>query len=190
MISREATKESSTLSKWLEGVAGQEEDLGPFSMPRLASMLRTAVEIGAVSGSSSGPDGSSRAPFAGGRTLADHEPLPMLEHEAGSHRRESGRLDLSRLTLSDGAWVRQMNWAVMQPYWQHRRTGETQWEEEPVGLTIQSRANLFRKRRRPWTMGRGDTCGKRGGILPPQKPIAKGQNSAAASMRSRPLRVA
>ena len=181
IISREATQQSGARSHWLQDAA--EEDLGAFAMPMLASILRTAVEIGAATGSGSDSD-SSRAPFAGHRALAHLQPAE--EREVCSHRHESG-LDLSRLSLSEGAWVRQMNWAVMLPYWRHQRTGETQWDEEPEKPSLQSRSSLFRRRRRPGT-GRGDGYGKRGGSLPLQRAIAK--HNSTAVMRSRPTRVA
>jgi len=175
------------------------EDAGAFSMPMLASILRTAVEIGAVTGSGFGSDGgsgcssdSSRAPFAGHRALAHPEPEPELEPEVCSHRRErrNSSLDLSLLDLSEGAWVRQMNWAVMQPYWRHQRTGETQWDEVPEQLSLQARAHLFRKRRKAGTTGRGDAYGRRGGTLPLQRAIAKHNSTANARSRPMAMRVA
>ena len=177
------------------------EDAGAFSMPMLASILRTAVEIGAVTGSGFGSDGgsgcssdSSRAPlgsFAGHRAALAH-PEPELEPEVCSHRRErrASSLDLSLLDLSEGAWVRQMNWAVMQPYWRHQRTGETQWDEVPEQLSLQARAHLFRKRRKAGTTGRGDAYGRRGGTLPLQRAIAKHNSTANARSRPMAMRVA
>ena len=145
-ISREVT-----LSSTLEDVAEPAEDPDAFSMPTLASILRTAVESGAVAGTGSGSDtgsccsSDSLGPVAGDRAHAERQPLP----EVCSPRREGRGLDLSVLSLSEGAWVRQMNWAVMQPYWQHQYTGETEWDEVPETLSSQARQhpNL------PWPYG-------------------------------------
>ena len=135
-ISREVT-----LSSTLEDVAEPAEDPDAFSMPTLASILRTAVDSGAVAGTSSGSDtgsccsSDSLGPVAGDCAHAERQPLP----EVCSPRREGRGLDLSVLSLSEGAWVRQMNWAVMQPYWQHQYTGETEWDEVPETLSSQAR---------------------------------------------------
>ena len=193
-ISRETTQRSGALSSRLEDVT-ESEDPGAFSMPTLASILRTAVEIGAVAGTGSGSDNgsgcssdSSRAPIAGHHALAHPEPQPGPE--VCSPRREGRSLDLSLLSLSEGAWVRQMNWAVMQPYWRHQRTGETQWDEVPEQLSLQARAHLFRKRRKAGTTGRGDAYGRRGGTLPLQRAIAKHNSTANARSRPMAMRVA
>ena len=190
-ISRETTQRSGALSSRLEDVAESAEDPGAFSMPTLASILRTAVEIGAVAGTGSGSDNgsgcssdSSRAPVAGHHALAHPEPQPGPE--VCSPRREGRSLDLSLLSLSEGAWVRQMNWAVMQPYWRHQRTGETQWDEVPEQLSLQARAHLFRARRTAGSASRGDAYSRRGGTLPFQRAIVK-HNSNVRSRR--PLRV-
>ena len=130
-----------TLSSTLEDVAEPAEDPDAFSMPTLTSILRTAVESGAVSGTSSSSDAGScyssdsLGPVAGDCAHAERQPAP----EVCSPRRESRGLDLSVLSLSEGAWVRQMNWAVMQPYWQHQYTGETEWDEVPETLSSQAR---------------------------------------------------
>ena len=189
-ISRETTQRSGALSSRLEDVT-ESEDPGAFSMPTLASILRTAVEIGAVAGTGSGSDNgsgcssdSSRAPIAGHHALAHPEPQPGPE--VCSPRREGRSLDLSLLSLSEGAWVRQMNWAVMQPYWRHQRTGETQWDEVPEALSLQARAHLFRARRTAGSASRGDAYSRRGGTLPFQRAIVK-HNSNVRSRR--PLRV-
>jgi hypothetical protein len=183
---REATQQSGALSSRLEDVSEPAEDPGAFSMPTLASILRHPSVAGTDSGSDTGlgcSSGSSRALFASHRALAHSEPRP----EACSPRREGRSLDLSLLSLSEGAWVRQMNWAVMQPYWRHQRTGETQWDEAPEALSLQARARLFRTRRTAGSTGRGDAYGRRGGTLPLQRAIAK--HNSTASIRPRPMRV-
>ena len=135
-ISREVT-----LSRTLEDVAEPAEDPDAFSMPTLASILPTAVESGAVAGTGSGSEAgsccssNSLGPVAGDCAHAARQPVP----EVCSPRREGRGLDLSVLSLSEGAWVRQMNWAVMQPYWQHQDTGETEWDEVPEALSLQAR---------------------------------------------------
>mmetsp|Transcript_8823 Transcript_8823/g.17805 ORF Transcript_8823/g.17805 Transcript_8823/m.17805 type:complete len:200 (-) Transcript_8823:81-680(-) len=178
-------KQSGTLSTWLEGdeltQISEEGVLGAFSMPMLESILCTAVDIG-----SSGSD--SPRGFTGHRPLAHPKP----QERAPVHE-ESGHIDLSRLSLSEGLWERQMNWAVMRPYWRHQRTGETEWDE-PEERCLHSRANLFKTRRRPRATGRGEAYAKRGGARPLlKKPIEKNQKSTIgtfAGRHLRPLRVA